>query len=182
MAVVREILQNPLARDYGNPGRKSSSERRAGEACASCTHRRSFEPLPAGRGGRIRDQRAAHAPWARGRGANAFPRDTGERRAPGAPARSAEARAALASAARFAPRQARSAAPGALAPRSDLITDRKCYPDPRVRSSMRSRAAGYPSARSARSQSRARRWADRGAGDSDRNGSPPDSGRDCGRR
>ena len=45
-----------------------------------------------------------------------------------APARAAEARAALASAARFAPRQARSAASRALAPRSDLSSIRSASP------------------------------------------------------
>ena len=46
MAVVREILQNALARDRGHRRRKSASERRAGEARASCAHRRSARAFP----------------------------------------------------------------------------------------------------------------------------------------
>jgi hypothetical protein len=114
------FLQNPLAGDGVHRRRKSASERRTGEACASRAPRGSPQPVAARRGRRIRSIGIAAASRS-GRGSGReLSGDPRECAASPAATRATAPGAAIAAAARGTARQARPPPLDAPTERSDI--------------------------------------------------------------
>jgi len=120
VAVARPVLQNPLLGHCSHQRRQGAPERRAGEARAPGSNRRSAQFVLAGNDRRIRGAGTAGAPRSRLRGAISLSGNSAKRRAPRPSQGAAAIGASFEAPSGEPPGQARPAAADAPAPGSEL--------------------------------------------------------------